>query len=299
MTDWANNTIEVLNFLVPGFIAAAVYYGLTSAPKPNTFERLIQALNLHHHRPGPHQPRNAVQPVRRREVARGGSDWNHRDRGYPWIWCSSVGQHGPAAPLAPTIAHHKENGLPNGLVRRVRKPPGLLRHPPSTRPPTTLRLAEPVAWPPRRPAVRHRRTTVAHRHRTGLGRRSVCRPSRRRRNGRVSNRPPRTTDRGTRKCACSRTLRRDVRRIVSRIELTSRTIPGPCRIQAKGHHRPHHRPRRQRRIPLGADTASRESPLNPLAYARPRAGMHVRLGRADEPRGGDFLFNLTFEEDAW
>ena len=42
--DWANNTIEVLYFLVPGFIAAAVYYGLTSAPKPNTFERLIQAL---------------------------------------------------------------------------------------------------------------------------------------------------------------------------------------------------------------------------------------------------------------
>lgn len=44
MTDWANNTIEVLYFLVPGFIAAAIYYGLTSAPKPNTFERLIQAL---------------------------------------------------------------------------------------------------------------------------------------------------------------------------------------------------------------------------------------------------------------
>ena len=44
LTDWANNTIEVLNFLVPGFIAAAVHYGLTSTPKPNTFERLIQAL---------------------------------------------------------------------------------------------------------------------------------------------------------------------------------------------------------------------------------------------------------------
>ena len=39
--DWANNTIEVLYFLVPGFIAAAVYYGLTSAAKPNTFERGI------------------------------------------------------------------------------------------------------------------------------------------------------------------------------------------------------------------------------------------------------------------
>ena len=44
MTNWASNRIEILNFLVPGFIAAAVYYGLTSAGKPNTFERLIQAL---------------------------------------------------------------------------------------------------------------------------------------------------------------------------------------------------------------------------------------------------------------
>ena len=42
--DWANNTTEVLYFLVPGFIAAAVYYGLTSAPKPSTFERIVQAL---------------------------------------------------------------------------------------------------------------------------------------------------------------------------------------------------------------------------------------------------------------
>ena len=42
--DWANNTIEVLYFLVPGFIAAAVYYGLTSGAKPNTFGRVIQAL---------------------------------------------------------------------------------------------------------------------------------------------------------------------------------------------------------------------------------------------------------------
>ena len=44
MTEWANNSIDILNFLVPGFIAAAVYYGFTSAAKPNTFERLIQAL---------------------------------------------------------------------------------------------------------------------------------------------------------------------------------------------------------------------------------------------------------------
>ena len=44
MTNWASNSIEILNFLVPAFIAAAVYYGLTSAGRPNTFERLIQAL---------------------------------------------------------------------------------------------------------------------------------------------------------------------------------------------------------------------------------------------------------------
>ena len=44
MPDLANNTIEVLNFLVPGFIAAGVYYGFTATSKPNTFERVIQAL---------------------------------------------------------------------------------------------------------------------------------------------------------------------------------------------------------------------------------------------------------------
>ena len=44
MPDLANNTIDVLNFLVPGFVAAGVYYGLTVAPKSNTFERVIQAL---------------------------------------------------------------------------------------------------------------------------------------------------------------------------------------------------------------------------------------------------------------
>ncbi|MCY4571248.1 MAG: DUF6338 family protein [Gemmatimonadetes bacterium] len=44
MPDLANNTIDVLNFLVPGFVAAGIYYALTAAPKPNTFERIIQAL---------------------------------------------------------------------------------------------------------------------------------------------------------------------------------------------------------------------------------------------------------------
>ena len=44
MPDLASNTIEVLNFLVPGFIAAGIYYEFTAASKPNTFERVIQAL---------------------------------------------------------------------------------------------------------------------------------------------------------------------------------------------------------------------------------------------------------------
>ena len=42
---WASSeVINVLAFLVPGFVAAAIYYSLTSHPKPGAFERLIQAL---------------------------------------------------------------------------------------------------------------------------------------------------------------------------------------------------------------------------------------------------------------
>lgn len=36
--------VEVLAFLLPGFVAAAVYYALTPAPRPIPFERVVQAL---------------------------------------------------------------------------------------------------------------------------------------------------------------------------------------------------------------------------------------------------------------
>ena len=43
--DWASSeVIGVLKFLLPGFIAAAVFYSLTSHPKPDAFNRVILAL---------------------------------------------------------------------------------------------------------------------------------------------------------------------------------------------------------------------------------------------------------------
>jgi hypothetical protein len=36
--------IQILIYLLPGFVAAWLYYGLTSFPKPSQFERIIQAL---------------------------------------------------------------------------------------------------------------------------------------------------------------------------------------------------------------------------------------------------------------
>ncbi len=36
--------IDILTYLLPGFVAAWVYYGLTSFPKPTQFERIVQAL---------------------------------------------------------------------------------------------------------------------------------------------------------------------------------------------------------------------------------------------------------------
>ena len=43
--SWASSeAISVLTFLLPGFVAAAVFYTLTSHPKPSEFERVIQAL---------------------------------------------------------------------------------------------------------------------------------------------------------------------------------------------------------------------------------------------------------------
>ncbi len=36
--------MELLLFLLPGFVAAAIFYNLTSYPKPSQFERIVQAL---------------------------------------------------------------------------------------------------------------------------------------------------------------------------------------------------------------------------------------------------------------
>lgn len=40
----SNGVIDVLTFLLPGFVAAAIFYSLTSHAKPGAFERVIQAL---------------------------------------------------------------------------------------------------------------------------------------------------------------------------------------------------------------------------------------------------------------
>ena len=43
--SWAaSEAVAVLTFLLPGFVSAAVFYSLTSHPKPNEFGRVIQAL---------------------------------------------------------------------------------------------------------------------------------------------------------------------------------------------------------------------------------------------------------------
>ncbi len=43
--DWASSEVlQVLTFLLPGFVTAWVYYGLTAYPKPMQFERVVQAL---------------------------------------------------------------------------------------------------------------------------------------------------------------------------------------------------------------------------------------------------------------
>lgn len=43
--NWATSEIvAVLTFLLPGFVGAAVFYSLTSHPKPGDFDRVIQAL---------------------------------------------------------------------------------------------------------------------------------------------------------------------------------------------------------------------------------------------------------------
>ena len=43
--SWVSSeVVGVLGFLLPGFVAAAVFYSLTSHPKPGVFDRIIQAL---------------------------------------------------------------------------------------------------------------------------------------------------------------------------------------------------------------------------------------------------------------
>ena len=43
--DWASSEIVgVLTFLLPGFVAAGIFYSLTSHPKPSAFDRTVLAL---------------------------------------------------------------------------------------------------------------------------------------------------------------------------------------------------------------------------------------------------------------
>jgi hypothetical protein len=44
MENISKDLISILQYLLPGFLAAWVFYGLTSFPKPSQFERIIQAL---------------------------------------------------------------------------------------------------------------------------------------------------------------------------------------------------------------------------------------------------------------
>ena len=44
MTDLPLEATQLLTYLLPGFMAAWLFYGLTSHPKPSQFERVIQAL---------------------------------------------------------------------------------------------------------------------------------------------------------------------------------------------------------------------------------------------------------------
>ena len=44
MTWMTGEIVGLLTFLLPGFVAAAIFYSLTSHPKPNAFDRVVQAL---------------------------------------------------------------------------------------------------------------------------------------------------------------------------------------------------------------------------------------------------------------
>jgi len=43
--NWASSeAVAILAFLLPGFVAAAIFYSLTSYPRPGAFERIVSAL---------------------------------------------------------------------------------------------------------------------------------------------------------------------------------------------------------------------------------------------------------------
>ena len=46
MPELSKDVVALLQYLAPGFVAAWVYYGLTSHAKPSQFERVVQALIL-------------------------------------------------------------------------------------------------------------------------------------------------------------------------------------------------------------------------------------------------------------
>jgi fructose-specific phosphotransferase system IIC component len=44
MPELSKESVALFGYLLPGFLAAWVLYGLTSDPKPSQFERVVQAL---------------------------------------------------------------------------------------------------------------------------------------------------------------------------------------------------------------------------------------------------------------
>lgn len=44
METFAKDLVSLLQYLLPGFVAAWIFYSLTSYPKPSQFERVVQAL---------------------------------------------------------------------------------------------------------------------------------------------------------------------------------------------------------------------------------------------------------------
>lgn len=44
MESFAKDFVSILQYLLPGFVSAWVFYGLTSYPKPSQFERVVQAM---------------------------------------------------------------------------------------------------------------------------------------------------------------------------------------------------------------------------------------------------------------